>query len=428
MTATFLALAVAATASGATVRPPPAANPILRGADPHALVVGDTIWIYPTRDDGGRGERFFAFSSTNLTDWQRLGPVLDFADVEWIKDDGQERHGAWAPGVLARNGKYYFYYSVGPQNPTPSRLGVAVGDSPAGPFRDSGKPLLTGGDGFEAIDPMGFTDPKSGKSYRYAGGSADGRAGIGCARIWRGERSGQGVGVLPAVGGGRGGVQEPERRPGGSTDLPPPRSAHLRVLTGGLRAGHLAPPTAGQGAGTHRAAGVGEIQPDGDDGRASSDDPQPGAGLPALHPAGGGSTVVAGADAVGTASAVTATDHGERRPGKWLQTFRVSGLIAGHLRRRMPSSRESRVRSGMSGCDHAAFRSGPALGRSQINPARFQCVGLTGFLALILGRRNLPEIPPIEPREAVPIEFHSQRGSAVGIQPYPLEWAPRTRH
>ncbi len=148
-----------------------AANPIMPGADPHAVVVGDTVWIYPTWSDG-RGERFFAFSSTDLTDWQRHGPVLDFKDVTWIKDDGQERHHAWAPAVLAHEGKYYFYYSVGPQNPTPSRIGVAVGDAPQGPFRDSGKPLLTGGDGFEAIDPMAFTDPKSGITYLYAGGSA----------------------------------------------------------------------------------------------------------------------------------------------------------------------------------------------------------------------------------------------------------------
>jgi beta-xylosidase len=32
--------------------------------------------------------------------------------------------------------------------------------------------LLTGTEGFEAIDPIAFTDPKSGKSYLYAGGSA----------------------------------------------------------------------------------------------------------------------------------------------------------------------------------------------------------------------------------------------------------------
>lgn len=148
-----------------------AGNPIMRGADPHAIVLGDTVWIYPTWSDG-RGERFFAFSSTDLTNWQRHGPVLDLADVAWIKEDGQERHHAWAPAMLVRGGKYYFYYSVGPQNPTPSRIGVAVGDGPQGPFHDSGRPLLTGGDGFEAIDPMAFADPQSGKVYLYAGGSA----------------------------------------------------------------------------------------------------------------------------------------------------------------------------------------------------------------------------------------------------------------
>jgi beta-xylosidase len=148
-----------------------AQNPVMPGADPHAFVEGSAIWLYPTWT-GGRGERFFAFSSTNTITWQRHGPVLDFRDVNWITDDGQQRHHAWAPGVLAKDGKYYFYYSVGPQNPTPSRIGVAVGDAPCGPFKDSGKPLVTGGNGFEAIDPMAFTDPKSGTTYLYAGGSA----------------------------------------------------------------------------------------------------------------------------------------------------------------------------------------------------------------------------------------------------------------
>jgi beta-xylosidase len=148
-----------------------AANPIMPGADPHAIVEGNTVWIYPTWS-GGPGQRFFAFSSTNLVNWERHGPVLDFKDVSWIRDDGVDRHYAWAPGVLTCNGKWYFYYSVGPQHPTFSRIGVAVSDGPAGPFHDSGKPLLTGTEGFEAIDPMAFTDPKSGKTYLYAGGSA----------------------------------------------------------------------------------------------------------------------------------------------------------------------------------------------------------------------------------------------------------------
>src|SRR3546814_1093950 len=83
-----------------------------------------------------------------------------------VDDGGAPSHGLWAPDMLAANGRYYFYYSIGPQHPTPSRLGVATCEAPAGPCIDSGQPLLTGGGGFEAIDPMVFADAKSGKTYR----------------------------------------------------------------------------------------------------------------------------------------------------------------------------------------------------------------------------------------------------------------------
>ncbi|HEY3411559.1 MAG TPA: family 43 glycosylhydrolase [Armatimonadota bacterium] len=144
-------------------------NPVFRGADPHAIVVGTTIWVYPTV---GRG-RFDAFSSADLRTWERHNAVLELTGVKWIHDGGYTDCQAWAPGVVQKGGKFYMYFSVGPQSPGyPSRIGVAVGDSPAGPFVDSGKPLLTGGNGFEAIDAMVFDDPKTHKFYFYAGGSA----------------------------------------------------------------------------------------------------------------------------------------------------------------------------------------------------------------------------------------------------------------
>lgn len=140
-------------------------NPILPGADPEALLVGETAWIYPTYRAGDG--RFFAFSSTDLVAWRIHGPILDFANIGWIPEGKQ----AWAPGVTQKNGNFYLYYSAGPK---PSYIGVAVADSPSGPFIDSGAPLLfdDGAPGFEAIDAMVFNDPQSDKSYLYAGGSA----------------------------------------------------------------------------------------------------------------------------------------------------------------------------------------------------------------------------------------------------------------
>jgi beta-xylosidase len=138
-------------------------NPVMRGADPGILLVDDTVYMYPT----SRRTQFFAYSSNDLVTWQTQGPILDFAKIDWISDDKS----AWAPGIIKKNGTYYFYYSVGPK---PSHIGVAYSNSPTGPFVDSGRPLLSdnGDPSFEAIDAMVFTDPNSGKSYLYAGGSA----------------------------------------------------------------------------------------------------------------------------------------------------------------------------------------------------------------------------------------------------------------
>lgn len=146
-------------------------NPIMQGADPHAIIVNDVVWLYPTHNNG-KSVLFYAYSSFDLINWKRYGPILDFNDINWIDDDGVSEHWAWAPCLVEKCGKFYFYYSVGPQEYSPARIGVAVSNLPAGPFIDSGKPLLTGGDGFEAIDPMVFTDPNSGRYYLYAGGSA----------------------------------------------------------------------------------------------------------------------------------------------------------------------------------------------------------------------------------------------------------------
>ena len=170
----FLLATVVATACSL----PATANPILSGADPECDVFDNTYWLYPTGNIHGGG--FKAYSSNDLRTWSDRGLVLSFKTVPWINDDGQKTHGAWAPGILRSKEKFYLYYSVGPQSAEhPSRIGVAVADQPQGPFKDSGKALVTGGNGFEAIDPMAFADPKSGVVYLYAGGSAGAKL-----RVW----------------------------------------------------------------------------------------------------------------------------------------------------------------------------------------------------------------------------------------------------
>jgi beta-xylosidase len=70
---------------------------------------------------------------------------------------------AWAPTIAERGGKYYFYFCA------EAKIGVAVADSPTGPFKDSGKPLIAANpDGGQAIDPAVFID-HSGQPYLYWG-------------------------------------------------------------------------------------------------------------------------------------------------------------------------------------------------------------------------------------------------------------------
>lgn len=147
-------------------------NPILDGycADPDILYSqkNHKYYLYPTTDGfpGWSGTYFEAFSSDNLVDWTRAGVILDLKkDVAWADRN------AWAPCILERqiDGKYryYFYFTAA------QKIGVAVSDSPTGPFRDSGRPLIDklppGVSGGQQIDPDVFTDPVSGKSYLYWG-------------------------------------------------------------------------------------------------------------------------------------------------------------------------------------------------------------------------------------------------------------------
>ena len=139
--------------------PPPA---ILDGftADPAIRVFGDTYYIYPTSDRPNWNTTEFAvWSSKNLIDWKKEGVFLDISkDLAWADNK------AWAPDCIERNGKYYFYFCAN------HNIGVAIGDTPVGPFKDAlGKPLI---DNEKirtfSIDPHVLIDD-DGQAYLYFG-------------------------------------------------------------------------------------------------------------------------------------------------------------------------------------------------------------------------------------------------------------------
>jgi len=110
-------------------------------------------------------------ASYNLKDWKDEGVMLDLKSDQVIWADGN----AWAPCIEEKivdgKYKYFFYFSGNPTAGGGKQIGVAVADSPTGPFKDLGHPILTEspvGHG-QQIDVDVFTDPVSGKSYLYWG-------------------------------------------------------------------------------------------------------------------------------------------------------------------------------------------------------------------------------------------------------------------
>ena len=167
-------------------------NPVIRGlyADPEVLYSEkeSQYYLYPTTDgqENWNNHDFRCYSSTDMKEWKYEGVIFDLAtDCQWAHCK------AWAPCIIERKvspavkkkllGKQaykgkrdnlymYFYYFVGD-----GQIGVAVSDSPSGPFKDAlGKPLCTKDmpvmkNGGATIDPDVFQDPRTGKNYLYWG-------------------------------------------------------------------------------------------------------------------------------------------------------------------------------------------------------------------------------------------------------------------
>jgi len=139
-------------------------------ADPSAHVFSGKIWIYGSHDiDAGIPQDDLG-SHFAMRDYQPIsmdsinGPAtvhpvaLDIKDVPWA---GRQM---WAPDAAEKGGKYYLYFPVKDKQDV-FRIGVAVGDNPAGPFKAQPEPMKQ----TFSMDPSVYKDD-DGKYYLYFGG------------------------------------------------------------------------------------------------------------------------------------------------------------------------------------------------------------------------------------------------------------------
>lgn len=157
---------------------PEPGNPIITEkytADPAALVYRDTVYLYAGHDQAEPGRGFYdlrewlVYSSTDMVNWKAHPVPLRAKDFEWASGD------AWASEVIHRNGKFYWYTTVTHATIEGKAIGVAVSDSPTGPFRDARGSALVTNDmttdvdiSWDDIDPTVYVD-EDGQAYMFWG-------------------------------------------------------------------------------------------------------------------------------------------------------------------------------------------------------------------------------------------------------------------
>lgn len=140
-------------------------------ADPSAHVFGNRLYIYPSHDresgipENDNGDHFdmrdyhvLCLDDPDQPQATDLGKILDVDDIPWA---GRQ---LWDSDVVEKDGRYFLIFSLKDKNDV-FHLGVAVADSPEGPFRPQPDPIR----GSYSIDPCAFKDD-DGEVYIYFGG------------------------------------------------------------------------------------------------------------------------------------------------------------------------------------------------------------------------------------------------------------------
>ncbi len=125
-------------------------------SDPAPMVHDGTMYVYTGHDEDGADffwmQEWRVYSTQDMVNWQDHGSPLALESFSWADDR------AWAGQTIERNGKFYWYICAHSKISNGMAIGVAVSDSPTGPFRDAlGKPLYENGS-WDHIDPTVMID------------------------------------------------------------------------------------------------------------------------------------------------------------------------------------------------------------------------------------------------------------------------------
>lgn len=140
-------------------------------ADPSAHVFNGKIYIYPSHDiDAGDAfddlgshfamEDYHVLSMESPEDKTPVdhGMALHVKDIPWANKQ------LWAPDAAEKDGKFYLFFPAKGYDGI-FRIGVALSDSPSGPFMPQPEPIKNS----FSIDPAVFKDD-DGSYYMYFGG------------------------------------------------------------------------------------------------------------------------------------------------------------------------------------------------------------------------------------------------------------------
>jgi beta-xylosidase len=145
-------------------------NPVFSGwyADPEGVIYDDTYWIFPTYSAAYEDQVYLdAFSSHDLITWEKHSRIIDTNIVRWAKK------AMWAPAIIEKEGRYFLFFGANDiqSDNEPGGIGVAVSNSPGGPYIDHlGRPLIDKfHNGAQPIDQFVFRDIDD-KHYLIYGG------------------------------------------------------------------------------------------------------------------------------------------------------------------------------------------------------------------------------------------------------------------